>query len=111
MNRTIKIPSLNEGKEFTIPKRKNKHRLSMLEKMLELPEKLKNDIEYRNTMESIYIVYFVLRDIFPKITVDEIKELEPEETMEITRILYNIEPKKFDELMKGNFPNLRQKKQ
>jgi hypothetical protein len=107
MKRNIIIPNLNNGKEFELPQRKNKHRLSMLEEMLNLPEKLRDNKEYRDTMENIYMVYFVLKDIFPKLTIDDVKEIESDLTMEITRVLYGLTKEKFEELVKGNFPKTK----
>lgn len=89
MNRKIKIPSLNEGKEFEVPERKVKHTRYTLRKTINSPEKMRSyDIGF-------YSVYVVLKDRFPDITEDDIENLEDDELNKLSIIIWGEPDKDF----------------
>jgi len=115
MNRKIIIPTLNDGKEFEMPKRKPRHRKIFYEKMIELekekPEIFK-DMRYRQLMEGACLALIIIQDVFPKATMDDILNLsddinEENNILQITCIAWGSD---FEELKKGimsgseNFP-------
>ena len=106
MNRKIIIPTLNDGKEFEMPKRKPRHRKIFYEKMIELekekPEIFK-DMRYRQLMEGACLALIIIQDVFPKATMDDILNLsddinEENNILQITCIAWGSD---FEELKKG----------
>jgi len=78
MDRKIKISTLNGGQEFEMPKRKTKHRKMLYEKMAELEKEKPEmfpDRKYRQLMEGAYLALFIIQDVQPKATIDDILSL------------------------------------
>ena len=82
MNRKIKIPNLNEGKEFEVPDRKVKHTRYTLQKTIDSPESLRG---YDTSFHSAYIV---LKSKFPNLDENDIEELSDDKLSELSRIIW-----------------------
>jgi hypothetical protein len=82
MKNKIKIPTLNNGKEFEIPPRKVKHTHYILTKTLDSPERIRGyDISY-------HTAYIMLKEIFPNLEYKDIDELDDKILVEINDIVW-----------------------
>ena len=93
-NKKIKIPNINEGKEFELPERKVKHTRYILQKTAGIKEEMKGyELGY-------HTAYIILKEKFPDITYKDIDEMDDETLTKINNMVWG-EPVDFQ---KGKTP-------
>ena len=94
MKREITIPTINGGKEFTVPDRTVGDRIKMYKQMKTEPKELQDDPDYRSTMEGAYLSLSVLQKRFKDLKISDILELSDEKLIELIGIVYYVDDSK-----------------
>jgi len=87
MTQKYKISFINEGKPFVMPKWSvGKHKAALAQLLNDNPNATDDE---KMDLFNVYVIYQTVKQIDPSVSIDSIKEMHPEDQIQLFNAVYN----------------------